>query len=145
MVRRFKCAYNIGKDLNHMEVKEKLTNLKDHEIHIIDTTGELPNLTITDMDKGKQYCRYMNRPVDEQKIDHLIKDIHNELESLNTINRDLVKPDRIVIDSDYEGNSIMGMSLKDELFYIGYNTKISNKTKNINNKLKQLKKILLKE
>lgn len=142
---RFKVAYNLGKGLTETEVDKKIDDLNNQEIHIVDTTGELPNLTITDIDEGRKYVQYMNKTVNEQKIITLITEIRKDIDEMNNISSQLIKPQKKIKTYNEYDEPVMEMDLTDELFYKGYTTIMGEWTVKINNKLNQLKRLLTED
>lgn len=138
---RFDLAYNIGENLTPEEIQK--IDLKDNELKIKDTTEELPDLLVKDYEAAKKYINYMNRPTDEQKITTLIQDIRSILEKLNDLNQSLIHPEKIEIGENEDGEPIYTTPLKEKLFYTGYLTTVNIYNKDINNKLKELKRKLL--
>lgn len=138
---RFDLAYNIGENLTPDEIQK--IDLKDNELKIKDTTEELPDLLVKDYEAAKKYINYMNRPTDEQKITTLINDIRSILEKLNDLNQSLIHPEKIEIGEDEDGEPIYTTPLKEKLFYTGYLTTVNRYNKDINDKLKEVKRKLL--
>lgn len=140
---RFDLAYNIGENLTLEEIQK--IDLKENEIKIKDSEGELPDLIVNDVDTARKYINYMNRPQDEKKITDLVLDIRGTLEKLNNLNQALIQPEKIIIGEDEEGEPIYNTPLKEELWYVGYIHRVNNYNRSINSNLTELKNKLLEK
>lgn len=141
---RFEIAYHLGKDLSFTEVDERMDNLKEYPIHIIDNEKRLPDLFVMDMDAGREYVSFLNKPYLESDIDGIIKDIEKNLNRINGLNRNLIKPQEVLMGKDEDDNPIYDVPLKEGLYYQGYLMEIERYSKNIERKLDELKEIHLK-
>lgn len=146
---RFTLIYNIGEDLELRELTDKLSGKDKMEfdnIRIIDTTGELEDLYITDNRVGQSYVDYFNNNRYEKEIKDLIRNIESNLSRLNDLNRGLIKPEKEVIGYDDECDvPVYEMPLKEELYYLGYNTRVNHYSHRILEDLNNIKNILFNE